>query len=128
MSNILDELQMYSFNRNGEPLCIYGDPAYPLRIHLQTPYKHARRRTDEQMHFKSSMNSVRVAVEWVFADITNYFSFLDFKRNLKIGLSPIGQMYVVCALLRKSHTCLYGSNTSSYFSVLLPTLQNYFQV
>ena len=35
--------------------------------------------------FNSSMSTARSAVEWVFNDITSYFSFLDFKRNLKIG-------------------------------------------
>ena len=73
------------------------------------------------------MSSVRVDVEWVFGDITNYFKFLDFKNNLKIGLSAVGKMYSVCALLRNALTCLYGSTTSSYFQVEPPTLQEYFQ-
>jgi hypothetical protein len=73
------------------------------------------------------MSSVRVGVEWVFGDVTNYFKFLDFKKNLKIGLSAVGKMYSVCALLRNALTCLYGSTTSSYFQVEPPTLQEYFQ-
>ena len=27
----------------------------------------------------------------------NYFKFLDYKKNLKIGMSSVGKMYVVCA-------------------------------
>jgi hypothetical protein len=73
------------------------------------------------------MSSVRVGVEWVFGDVTNYFKFWDFKKNLKIGLSAVGKMYSVCALLRNALTCLYGSTTSSYFQVEPPTLQEYFQ-
>ena len=45
------------------------------------------------------MSSVRASVEWVFGDIINYFSLLDFKKNLKLGLSAVGKMYIVCALL-----------------------------
>ena len=45
-------------------------------------------------------------MEWVFGDITSYFAFLDFKKNLKVGLSPVGKMYAVCALLRNAITCL----------------------
>ena len=30
-SNLLNELNIHSFSQNGDPLCIYGDPAYPLR-------------------------------------------------------------------------------------------------
>ena len=48
--------------------------------------------------FNKSMSSVRVAVEWIFGDIINYFKFLDFKKNLKIGLSQIGKLYIVGAL------------------------------
>ena len=73
------------------------------------------------------MSKVRIAVEWVFGDITNYFAFLDFKKDLKIGLSAVGKMYISCAVLRNAHTCLYKSTTSDYFNIDPPTLQQYFQ-
>ena len=69
----------------------------PMRVHLQVPYQGAQLKDDQS--FNTSMSTVRTAVEWVFADITSYFSFLNFRKNLKIGLSPIGKMYAVCALL-----------------------------
>ena len=89
MSGLLDQLEQYSFNQTGHPLCIYGDPAYPLRVHLQAPYKKGHLTADEEA-FNSSMSKVRSSVEWVFNDITSYFAFLDFKKNLKMGLSPVG--------------------------------------
>ena len=52
--------------------------------------------------FNVSMSKVRVSVDWVFGDILEYFFFLDFKKDLKVGLSAIGKMYVVCALLRNA--------------------------
>lgn len=45
------------------------------------------------------MSAVRSSVEWLFGDIINYFKFLNFKKSLKIGLSSIGKMYIVSALL-----------------------------
>ena len=39
---LLNQLQQYSFGQNQRPLCIYGDPAYPLRVHLQAGFKGAR--------------------------------------------------------------------------------------
>ena len=106
---------------------VYGDPAHPLRIHLQAPYK-AANLTQDQEAFNSSMSDVRSAVEWVFGDILSYFAFLDFKKNLKIGLSPIGTMYSVCGLLRNAVTCFYGLTTSDYFDLQPPTIQEYFQI
>ena len=50
------------------------------------------------------MSSVSQAVEWIFGDIVNFFKFLDFKKNLKIGLSPVGKMYIVSALLHNARS------------------------
>lgn len=121
MSSLLEVLEQYWYSSTGQPLCIYGDLAYPIRVQLQLPYRGARLSNDEQF-FNASMSTVRTAVELGFGDITSYFAFLDFKRNLKIGLSP------VCALLRNAITCLYGFSTGSYFDVQPPTLEEYFQV
>ena len=47
--------------------------------------------------FNKSMSNVRTSVEWLFGDIVEYFKFMDFKKNLKLGLSSIGKfMYVPC--------------------------------
>ena len=70
------------------------------------------------------MRKVRVSVEWVFGDILEYFSFLDFKKDLKVGLSSIDKMYVICALLRNAHLCVYGSTT--FFGIEPHSLDSYF--
>lgn len=124
-SGFLDDLQQHAYSVTGQPMCVYGDPAYPLRVHLQAPFRNAVL-THQMEEFNSSMSAVRVSVEWMFGNIINYFKFLDFKKNLKIGLSPIGKMYIVCAILRNAMTCLYGNQTSSFFNMDPPTLQNYF--
>ena len=41
-SQVLDQLQRLSFNPAGDILCIYGDPAYPLRPQLQCPFRGTR--------------------------------------------------------------------------------------
>ena len=126
MSGLLGLLEGHCNTAAGEPLCIYGDPAYPLRRHLQAPYREGNL-TDDQKAFNSSMSSVRVAVEWVFGDITKYFAFINFKHNLKVSLSPIGKMYSVCALFRNALTCLHGSTTGSFFDLAPPSIHEYFQ-
>ena len=42
VSGLLTDLQQHSFTPNGQPLRIYGDMAYPMRVHLQAPFKGAR--------------------------------------------------------------------------------------
>ena len=60
-------------------MCLYGDPAYPLRVHLQGPFKDARL-TPNMLAFNESMSAVRVSVEWIFGDIVNSFKFIVFER------------------------------------------------
>lgn len=125
LSGILPKLQECSFAPNGDPLCLFGDAAYPLRIHMQRPFKGAGLTPNERA-FNKSMSQVRVSVEWIFGEIINYYKFLDFKKNIKIGLSAVGKMYITCALLQNAHTCLYGNNTSQYFGIPPPSLEDYF--
>ena len=124
-SGVLRELQQIAWN-NGQPLCIYGDPAYPLSLHIQTPYNRARNLTQHQQNYNKAMSEVRVSVEWLFGDIKNYFKFIDFKKLLKIGCSSVGKFYLVSGLMQNAHTCLYGNMVSSYFELESPTLNEYF--
>ena len=70
-SKLLDQLGTNAFSTAGRPLCLYGDPAYPLRVRLQGPYKHAVL-TPLQEAFNTSMSGVHESVEWLFRDI--YYS------------------------------------------------------
>lgn len=124
-SDLLTALEQYAVSPTGQAMCIYGDPAYPLRVNLMAPFRGAAL-TAQMEAFNKSMSNVRMSVEWLFGDVVEYFKFMDFKKNLKIGLSSIGKLYVVCALLRNALTCLYGNSTSSYFMLDPPTLEEYF--
>ena len=101
----LQSSSRYAFSPGpaGRPLFVYGDPAYPLRVHLQTPLNMIL--APQMVNFNKAMSYVRVSVEWLSGDIVEYFKFVDSKKNLKIGLSSIGKMYIVCALLRNALTC-----------------------
>ena len=124
-SSLMQDLNHHAYSTAGHLMRIYGDPAYPLRIHLQGPFKNAV--LTPQIHaYNDAMSSVRISVEWLFRDIINYFKFLDFKKNLKIGLSSIGKMCIVSALLQNSLTCLYGNQTATFFSCEPPGLFDYF--
>ena len=37
-SGSLDQLQQHAQTPNGEPVFLYGDPAYSLQVHLQAPF------------------------------------------------------------------------------------------
>ena len=112
---LYESLERNAFSTTGEAMCIYGDPAYPLRIHLQAPFRN-RVFTPQMLAFNSSMSAVRTAVEWLFGYVINYFKCLDFKKNLKIGLSQVGKMYIVWSIMQSALTCLHGNGTSQFFA------------
>ena len=106
-SGLLNNLQKVAWF-HGQPLCIYGDPVYPMQIHLQAPYKEGNLTRDQKIYNKA-MKEVIVAIEWLFGEIKTYFKFVDFKTHLKVGLSSIGKISLVYGLLQNARTCLYGN-------------------
>jgi hypothetical protein len=105
---------------------LYGDPAYPISQYLLAPFRGAVLTPDQQA-FNSSMSTVREPVEWCFGKVLQQWPFLDFKKNLKLLLQPIGLYYVVGVILTNCHTCLYMSQTSRFFNVAPPSLEEYMQ-
>ena len=95
-------------------MCPYGDPAYPLCVHLQGPFASP---TPDQLRYNKVMSQSRVAVEWVFSDISIFFTFLDFKKNFKIGLSSVAKMYTCYALMQNARSCLYGCSISNFYGL-----------
>ena len=61
-SGLLGELQRNAISPTGQPLCVFGDPAYPLRVHLQGPFKNAHL-TPQMQEFNKSISEVRISVE-----------------------------------------------------------------
>ena len=104
--------------------CIHGHPAYPVTLHGQGPFKGAHL-NNGQKDFNAWMSRVRVAVEWPFGGITEYFAFVDFKKNMKLYLQAVGKLYLVSTILYNARVCLYGSTTSKFFEVEPPILEDY---
>ena len=48
------------------------------------------------------------------------------RKVKKIGLSPVAKQYRVSALFTNAQTCLYKNNTSKFFEVDPPLLEEYF--
>ncbi|KAK9249118.1 hypothetical protein V1506DRAFT_527057, partial [Lipomyces tetrasporus] len=71
------------------------------------------------------MSSVRQCVEWQFGAIVQTFAFLDYKKNLKLGLQPVGAYYLVGTLFRNILSCFEPNQTARYFEMLAPTVHEY---
>ena len=72
VSFLHDDLENFAFNPAGKEMCLYGDPAYPLRFHAQAPFRYGIL-TRQMQIFNEAMSAVCTSVEWLFADIINFF-------------------------------------------------------
>ena len=96
-------------------LYLYGDPAYAPNYGILGPYRATGRHplTSYQQAMNVKMSSYRIVVEWGFGNVLNQFTAAEWKRNQKIGISPIAANYVVSVLLYNCQTCLRGRNQIS---------------
>lgn len=123
-SQILQAMNNWPMNAQGEPFAVYGDQGYPIRAQLISPFRGAGL-TPEQQWFNSTMSKFRQCVEWGFNEIVKNFAFVDFTKNQKILLQPIGKFYIVCTILSNCKCCLYGNQISAYYEIVPPSLENY---
>lgn len=125
-SGIPDHMVTNMNGPDGQHLTVYSDPAYPLTSNVIHPFP-GLNLSEEQQAFNTAMSKVRQSVEWEFGKVVRMWAFLDFEKNLKLFLSPVGKLYMVGVLLTNCHTCLRGSKskTSQYFGLNPPTLEEY---
>ena len=99
-SGLLQELSQYSFAPDGTPLCVYGDPVYPLCIHLQGPFKGTNLTPAEQQFNKAMSHVNRLKSCWE-------------------------NVHCVCALKKCSQLSL-SIKYSKFFGIDPPQIHDYF--
>ena len=63
-----------------------------------------------------SIPGLNTAVEWGFGKIVQLFAFVNFHKNQKLYLQPVGKYYRVATLLTNCHTCMLVRKSS--FNIL----------
>ena len=57
-SGLLGELEQHAFSTTREPMALYGDPAYPLRVHLQVSYRGAGITPQMELYNRAMINHI----------------------------------------------------------------------
>ena len=105
-----------------KPICVYGDPAYLLRVQLQAPFRQANL-TPIVAQYNSDMSSVMITVELLFGDILNDFTFFVFKKELD-DWNEQHWKNVPCLYTSKKFTDMFVQK--QYLGLDPPALQTYF--
>lgn len=82
-SGLLKSLRFHCHTLAKHQLCIWGDPAYPLRPQLMCLFRegdYTGSLTPDMIAFNAVMSRLRISVEWLSGDIANYFKFIDLKK------------------------------------------------
>jgi len=115
-SNLPHILEQNAHTPNGTSLQVYGDPAYCISSYILSPYEGAQL-TNDQKQWNRSMSRLRIVAEWGFKEIVNTFGFLDFAKNQKHLLQPVGVQFRVAVLLHNAHVCLHNPQVTQYFDI-----------
>ncbi|GAV09608.1 hypothetical protein RvY_19113 [Ramazzottius varieornatus] len=122
-SNLIDQLKRKREDADWK-FYIYGDHGYTSTRELIAPFRSVTNQAEADLNYV--MSKLRVSVEWMFGKCCVLWAFLDFPRNQKVLLQPVGLYFRVAVLLTNAHTCLYESQTGQYFGLSAPTLEEYF--
>jgi len=96
--------------------------------HPSLSLRYANEATPAHETFNMRHASCRVPVEWAFGHVSILWAFVDFHKNQKFFLQPVGVYYRVAVLLTNMHACIYGSEIASHFEVDTPSLHEYLHV
>lgn len=82
-SHLPDDLETHAYSAAGQVMCLYGNPAYPVRTCLQAPFRPGavRRLTPAMELYNKRMSKVWTSVEYIFGDVINSFKFLEYKKK-----------------------------------------------
>ena len=121
----LDILAEDRADNNLPNLKLYGDKifttcalitaAFSLRFGPLTPWMTTMNRM---------MSPIRVSIEWCYGKIIARHKHADYRQ--KIQESAVAKQYYLAALFANAHTCLYGCQSTTFFSMAPPTVQQYF--
>lgn len=115
-SEILAKLERNAHTTTGRALQIYGDPAYRVNRYLISPYQGAQITRDQEL-WNKQMSQLRIVVEWVFKEVVTTFAFVDYPKNQKHLLQPVGLQFRVAVLLHNAHVILHKPQIAQYFDI-----------
>jgi len=124
-SGLHDILHLRAKDMEGNQMYIYGDQAYELKPVCQVPFPEYEIIPGQRV-FNERMSEMRIAVEWSFGHVLQYFAFSDFKKSQRSLLSEVHLHYTVSVIFINIHSCMTGNNPSvGHFGVPPPTLEEY---
>jgi hypothetical protein len=106
--------------------CTYEDSAYIVVIDTNVLARHFVEPLSVRDVLENRvLSSCREVIEWDYGDVGTMWALVDYKKILRLRKMPVGDMYLVAMILRNAYVTMFGSNTSSFFEMIPPTLEEW---
>jgi nuclease HARBI1 len=106
-------------------MAMMGDSAYRYNSGVLVSY-HSGQRDQRKRDENYSRKVCRESIEWNYGSTAAKFQYLTNLKKLKVmGGHKCLRVYTVALVLKNCSSCLYGNQTSNYFNVVCPTLEEY---
>lgn len=124
------EIIMAGREAEGQPRYkVYADKIYSNSALVTAAYSRRFHRDglqDWQIRTNRLMSDIRVGVEWSFGKLISRNKFVSYGQAMKLQASPVSKYYHVAVLLTNAHTCMYGCQQTTYFGIMPPDVNEYF--
>jgi hypothetical protein len=101
---------------------MYGDSIYPVLSHLLSRYVSVAGRplTAGEICENKTFSSCREVIEWDYGRLKTRWSFIDYRKKLKLRArkNGIANAFLCALLLENALTCLNSNQTTTYFNPL----------
>jgi hypothetical protein len=127
-SEVLPQLRAAMPGGDGNQIySMYGDPAYPQSAYLIGGVTGAADGSVEAA-WNKTMSGARICVEWTFGEVGKQFRSLSLKQSLLLYRFPVAKYYYTAVFLANCRNCIYGSQTSDYFSCQPLSFDDYINI
>jgi len=105
---------------------VCGDSAYVFvsDSHILARHNNAHN-TPREILENRALSSCRETIEWDYGNVGTMWSYVDYKKILKLRQMPVKKTYFVAMLLRNAHVTMNGCNTSKTYKLNPPTFQTW---
>jgi hypothetical protein len=104
---------------------IFGDSAYKRQSHLRS-YFGPNENVEDSARWNRRMKRLRISIEWNYGHQGTLFRYLGTQYKMKVlSGETTTKVFIVTTILRNLHTGFYGSQTSRYFNLVIPSDFNY---
>jgi hypothetical protein len=117
-SHLIERLMPY-IEQNDTIYFLFGEKAYRSEQYIMTPTRY-------DTEYNTYMSQLRIIAEWGFQKILQYFCYVDYKKDMKIELSPTAAEYKIATLFANMHTCIRQTSLiNSLFNSHPPSVEAY---